>query len=96
MSELDRIKEIIKKNEAILRGQYHICSLSVFGSVARGEETTGSDIDLLVEFSEPVGFGFFRASRYLEEITGRKVDLVTGDALRPSVAASAEKELIYA
>ncbi|MCL2700770.1 MAG: nucleotidyltransferase family protein [Phycisphaerae bacterium] len=73
---------IIQQHQAALR-EFHVASLSVFGSVARGEAGTESDIDLLVTFDCPVGlFEFMRVKRYLENALGCRVDLVTPDALR--------------
>jgi predicted nucleotidyltransferase len=61
-------------------------SLDVFGSVARGESGPESDVDLLVSFDFPVGlFHFFRVQRRLEEILGRRVDLVMRDAVKPQL-----------
>jgi uncharacterized protein len=58
-------------------------SLSLFGSVARGEAGEESDVDLLVEFDRPVGlFAFVRLRRHLEALLGSGVDLVTPDALK--------------
>ncbi len=58
-------------------------SLDLFGSVARGEAGPGSDVDLLVEFDQPIGlFHFFRVQRRLEEILGCRVDLVMRDAVK--------------
>jgi uncharacterized protein len=60
-------------------------SLAVFGSLSRGEATPESDIDLLVEFSRPVGLlAFIRLRRRLTGILGRPVDLATPKALRPA------------
>ena len=71
-------------------------SLSVFGSVARGEATPGSDLDILVDFSRPVGlFAFMRLKFFLEEITGCRVDLVTPDALRPEMRENIFKEAVH-
>ena len=58
--------------------QFGARRVRVFGSVARGEERPDSDIDFLVDF--PVGYDLFAqrlplAAR-LEEITGRRVDLI--------------------
>lgn len=62
---------------------FPIRSLAVFGSVARNEAASGSDVDVLVEFSMPVGLlDFVRLRRRLEEILGAKVDLTTPSALR--------------
>jgi predicted nucleotidyltransferase len=74
-----------------------IGSLSVFGSVARGEATDASDIDLLVEFSRPVGlFHFARVRRRLSELLGAEVDLVTVGALREEMRDQVMKEAIRA
>lgn len=64
----------------------HIVRLAVFGSAARGELTPESDIDLLVTFEPeaPIGLlAYARIMRELGDIVGRKVDMVTPDALKP-------------
>jgi len=78
---------------------YSVKSLYIFGSVARDEATTGSDIDVLVEFREgaPVGlFLFIRLKQYLEEILGCPVDLATPEALRQNMREQILKEAIHA
>ena len=63
-----------------------VASLSIFGSVARGDEDTTSDVDILVRFSKPVGmFEFLDVKMYLEDLLGSSVDLVTEDALKPQL-----------
>lgn len=63
-----------------------VASLSVFGSVARGDEGAQSDIDMLVRFSKSVGmFEFLDVKAYLENLLGTSVDLVTEDALKPQL-----------
>ncbi len=62
---------------------FGVKSLMLFGSVARDEARTDSDIDLLVEFDRSVGlFTFVRLKRYLEEILESSVDLGTPDSLK--------------
>ena len=64
--------------------QLGVRSLDIFGSVARGESTPGSDVDLLIEFDRPVGlFHFFRVQSRLEQILGCRVDLVMREAVKP-------------
>ena len=71
-------------------------SLAVFGSLARGEATRTSDIDILVEFDRPVGlFEFIRLKLYLEDLTGRWVDLVTPEAIRPAMRAAILNEAVH-
>lgn len=79
-----------------LRG-FKVKSLAIFGSVARDEASAGSDVDVLVEFLEPVGlFHFVRLKRFLESVLGTKVDLVTRDALKPQLRDRILKEAIRA
>jgi predicted nucleotidyltransferase len=77
--------------------RHHVASLALFGSVARNEARPESDIDILVEFCQPVGlFEFVQLKRLLESILGHPVDLVTPDALRESMRAQILDEAIYA
>jgi predicted nucleotidyltransferase len=74
-----------------------IRSVDVFGSVARGEATPASDVDLLVDFDRPIGlFHFFRAQRRLEEILGCRVDLVMRAAVRPQLRERIFREAVRA
>ena len=62
--------------------------LGVFGSVARGEDTQDSDVDVLVRFSPRVKIGYFKLHDIEQEIAqsfGRKIDLVIQDSLSPYI-----------
>ena len=64
-------------------------NVRVFGSVARGEDTEGSDVDLLVDLSESVGLVALSAmSREIAEIVGADVDVVPADSLKPAMRDS--------
>ena len=92
---LKAVSALLKRHRADLH-QRGVESLAVFGSMARGEATPDSDIDVLVEFSRPVGlFEFIRLKMYLEDLTGRQVDLVTRDALRPAMRDDILNEAIH-
>jgi predicted nucleotidyltransferase len=76
--------------------EYSVKTIGIFGSVARSEETDESDIDLLVEFSRPVGFvTFMRLEHFLSERLGARVDLVTSDSLKPVIRQDVLAEVIY-
>jgi uncharacterized protein len=95
MMNLKTVSALLKRHQADLH-QRGVKSLAVFGSLARGEATAASDIDVLVEFDRPVGlFEFIRLKLYLEELTGRHVDLVTPDALRPAMRAEILSEAVH-
>jgi len=81
----DEVIAAIRKHRTELN-EFGVTSLSVFGSVARGVAGPASDVDLLVEFAAPVGlFTFVRLQQRLEALLGRRVDLVTFEAIRPSM-----------
>ena len=76
---------------------YGVKSLALFGSVARNEARPESDVDLLVEFSQPVDlFEFVRLQQYLEAMLDRPVDLGTPDSLKPQLREQVFKEIILA
>lgn len=69
--------------------------LGLFGSVARAEEATSSDVDLLVDFTEGADlFDLVGLALYLEELLGRKVDVVPRHALRPEFRDVVLRELV--
>ena len=72
-----------------------VSSLSLFGSVARGEATEASDVDLLVRFEGRATFDrYMDLKLFLEDLLGRRVDLVTEKALREEVRPYVEQELL--
>jgi predicted nucleotidyltransferase len=72
-------------------------SLAIFGSVARDEARSDSDVDLLAEFTEPVGyFHLFRVQHRLEEILGSRVDLTTRGGLRAEIREAVLAEAVLA
>ena len=95
MMNLISVSEILKMHQPDL-AQRGVKSLAIFGSLARGDATENSDIDLLVEFDRPVGlFEFIRMKFYLEELTQRRIDLVTPDALRPAMRDTIIGEAVH-
>ena len=74
-----------------------VASLTLFGSVAREQAGPDSDVDLLVEFSRPVGlFAFIELQEHLEGILGTKVDLGMPDALKPRMRGRVLREAVRA
>jgi predicted nucleotidyltransferase len=54
--ELEYIEKIVKENKGVLTKQFKVKEIGIFGSVVRGEDKETSDVDILVEFDEPIGF----------------------------------------
>lgn len=96
MKKQEEIKEILKRFKPILREKFKVKEIGIFGSYVRGEESEESDVDILVEFSEPIGWEFVDLVEFLEKILERKVDLVTVRALKPQIKDKILKEVVYA
>ncbi|WP_199624850.1 nucleotidyltransferase family protein [Paenibacillus alkalitolerans] len=79
------VERILKEQKAFLKEKYYVKRIGIFGSYVRDEQSEESDIDLLVEFSKPVGFEFFDLKDYLEELLKKPIDLVTVNALKPLI-----------
>lgn len=92
----NKVITLLRKNKRHLK-KFGVASISVFGSVARNAMKKRSDIDLLVDFEREIGlFEFARLKIYLEELLGKKVDLVTPQALRKEFRESILQEAIHA
>lgn len=93
-----QVLKIIRENVEVIKEEHHVRTLHLFGSFARGEETSKSDIDFLVEFSssEVTLFGLIRLKLFLESLLKRRVDLVTPDALTSALKAEVQKDTIRA
>jgi uncharacterized protein len=88
-----RIKEVLPA----LREKYGLTSVGIFGSYVRDNQRRGSDVDILVEFEEPISlFRFMALEHELEDLIGRKVDLVMKTALKPAIGRHILSEVIYA
>ena len=87
-----RLKEVRSELERL-----GVRSLRLFGSAARDELQPDSDVDILVEFAGSTRFRAFMATRrLLEQALGRRVDLVTPGALKPSLAARIARDVVDA
>jgi uncharacterized protein len=95
MVPLERAIEELRQRLPDLEQRYRIKSLGIFGSYVRGEQHSGSDLDLLVEFHDPPGlFKFIELECYLSDLLGMKVDLVMKDALKSAIGKRILREVI--
>ena len=81
---------------AVICRKYKVRQLGFFDSVARGEATPQSDIDILLEFLSDSGMSLFQLedlSQELEQLLGRKVDLVSKRGLKPRVRPYVMRDL---
>lgn len=96
MSTRDEIVATLRRERAMLSFRYPIHRIALFGSWARGEAREDSDVDVLVEVDGSIGLRFVDLAADLERALGRRVDLVSRRAVKPSLWARIEPELIDA
>ena len=95
MKNITEIGKVLEQHKPQLSDRFKVKEIGVFGSYARGQQKEGSDIDILVEFSEPVGFfTFLDLEEYLAGVLGLKVDLVSKKALKPRIGKHILHELV--
>jgi hypothetical protein len=96
MKTLQEIRKVITEHKEALKNSFSVKDIGIFGSFVRGEEQHKSDIDILVDFEEPVGFfEFMDLQEFLEKILSSKVDLVSRKALKPHIGQRILEEVLY-
>jgi predicted nucleotidyltransferase len=96
MSYVTHIKDELKRIKPFLIDKYHVSLLGLFGSVVRDDYSpTTSDIDIIVDFSKPIGIEFVDLADYIEKELNKKVDLVSKRGIKAKYLAAIEQEIIY-
>jgi len=95
MENIEAIRIKLMEHKPLLAERFKVKEIGIFGSLVRGEQSEASDIDILVEFSEPIGFfAFIDLEDYLSEILEARVDLVSKKALKPHIGKNILRELV--
>ena len=96
MATLDEIKKIINEHKQELKEKHKIIEIGIFGSYVRGEQKKKSDVDILVEFGEPISLlDLVGAENYISDLIRKKVDLVPKKDVRPELKERILREVIY-
>jgi uncharacterized protein len=83
MINLNEIKEILRQNKNILRERYKVKEIGIFGSFIRNEQKPDSDLDILVDFFEPISLlKLVNMENYLNDTLGLKTDVIPKSDLR--------------
>ena len=97
MSIKNEVLSFLRENKKVFREKYGIKEIWLFGSVARGEDTPSSDIDLMIEFLSPKFHTFdnyFDIKELFERKFKRKIDLATKEMIRERLKPYIYKDLI--
>jgi len=95
--EGEKETRVLRSSLGTLKSRFGVRKIGIFGSVIRCEATSSSDIDILVDFEE--GKATFRNFMdlivFLEDLFGRRVDLVTTGGMDPYIRSFIEKEVVW-
>ena len=92
---LDEIVKVLNLHKNEIANCYKVKNIGVFGSYAKHENTAASDIDILVDFTTPVGWEFLDLKEYLENLLELEVDLVTPNALKKQMKESVISSTVF-
>lgn len=96
MKKLEEIKAALASHKKEIKERFKVKGLGIFGSYVRGENKETSDIDILVEFEEPVSLlGVVKLENYLSELLGIKVDVIPKSDVRVELKERIFKEVVY-
>jgi len=92
------VLSLLRKHEPELKERFGVAKIGIFGSFARGEERPESDVDVLVTFrkGEETFDNYMDCKFYLEDLFGRKVDLVMNGAIKKRLKPYILGEVVYA
>lgn len=92
----DRVLSLLKVYYLCNKERFGIEKLGIFGSFARNEARSDSDVDIIISLEKPDLFTYSAISRQLETVLGRKVDLVSAKSLfKDRFRSNLEKEVVY-
>jgi hypothetical protein len=96
MKRVDELKKILQNNKAVLKDEYGVIEIGLFGSYIKGNQKEASDVDILVEFEKAIDlFKFVHLKNHLSDLLGVNVDLVTKKALKPKIGERILRETVY-
>ena len=96
MLRQESILEQLNQKAGELKRNFSVRSIGLFGSLARNEADSESDVDILVDLAEPTFDHYMDLKFYLESLFAKPVDLVIADSVKPRLKGVIEKEVIYA
>jgi len=93
---LRNTKKILRKLKPTLVDRYHIDTIGLFGAIVRDDFVPdSSDVDIVVNFTQPIGIEFIDLSDLLEKELNRKVDVVSRKGLKDKYFKEIEKDIVY-
>jgi len=99
MTNRGRMIQLLQEKQSYLAAEFGVSKIGLFGSYAQGRTKETSDIDIVIEFSRPIGFRFFELVDYLESMLGAQVDVLTPAGIQniriKSIAKDITESIVY-
>lgn len=92
---MSSIKQILLQLKPELAEKYHVSSIGLFGSIVRDDFTPNSDVDIIVDFSKPIGIELIDLADFIETKLNTQVDLVSKKGIKKHYFKEIEPEIIY-
>ena len=95
----EKIAALLMEKYPYLASNYGVKRIGLFGSYAKGTPNETSDIDIVVEFEQPIGFRFIEFTESLESLLGKRVDVLTRAGIQgiriARIAKDIEENIVY-
>jgi predicted nucleotidyltransferase len=91
----EEILYLLSQNKHQLELKFKVRQMALFGSYARGDQQSESDVDILVDVDPSVGLEFVTLAQQIEQLLGLPVELVSRRAIKPNKLKYIEQDLIY-
>lgn len=95
MGQLAEIKKVLEQLKPELARKFHVQTIGLFGSVVRDDYSPSSDIDIIVDFDQPIGIEFVDLANYMEQHLQKKVDIVSRNGVKDKYFKAIEREIVY-
>jgi len=95
MTQLQEIKNMLLQLKPELQKKFHVQTLGLFGSIVRDDFSPASDVDIIVDFTSPIGIEFIDLANYLEKRLDKKIDLVSKNGIKEKYFRCIEREIVY-
>ena len=91
----EEILSLLAQNKSKLESKFKVKRMALFGSYARGDQQSDSDVDILVDIDPSVGLEFVTLAEQIEQLLGLPVELVSLRAIKPNKLKYIVRDLIY-
>ena len=91
----EEILNLLAENKHQLENKFKVHRMALFGSYARSDQQSDSDVDILVDIDPSVGLEFVTLAEHIEQLLGLPVELVSRRTIKPNKLKFIEQDLIY-